>query len=60
MVSFIKRLHGIVTVSLYASLGGEICIVGGRWVVNTSGGLESKGIYILMYVTHIFIRCCIS
>jgi len=25
--------------------GGEICVIGGRWVVNTSGGLESKGIY---------------
>ena len=26
-------------------LGGEICIIGGRWVVNLSGGLESKGIF---------------
>ena len=31
---------------LHACLGGEICIIGGKWVVNTSGGLESKGICI--------------
>ena len=23
--------------------GGELCVLGGRWVVNPSGGLESKG-----------------
>lgn len=23
--------------------GGEVCRIGGRWVVNPSGGLESKG-----------------
>ena len=23
--------------------GGDMCVLGGRWVVNPSGGLESKG-----------------
>ena len=23
--------------------GGQMCVLGGRWVVNPSGGLESKG-----------------
>lgn len=26
------------------SLGGEVCRIGSRWVVNPSGGLESKGV----------------
>ena len=29
--------------TVYLLLGGEICVIGGRCVVNTSGGLESKG-----------------
>ena len=27
-------------------VGGELCVIGGRWIVNTSGGLESKGVYV--------------
>ena len=30
-------------VSLFC-VGGEVCRIGKRWVVNPSGGLESKGI----------------
>lgn len=26
-------------------IGGEVCRIGGRWVVNPSGGLESKGTF---------------
>ena len=36
-----------VNLSILPVIGGEICFIGGRWVVNTSGGLESKGIYTL-------------
>ena len=27
----------------FISAGGRVCRLGGRWVVNPSGGLESKG-----------------
>jgi hypothetical protein len=31
------------TYLLVVRTGGEVCRLGGRWVVNPSGGLESKG-----------------
>ena len=32
-------------VSIFVVVGGEVCRIGGRWVVNPSGGLESKGTF---------------
>ena len=39
-------------------LGGEVCQLGGRWVVNPSGGLESKGTTEATLCTTCFLKCC--
>ena len=36
---FVCKVAGI----CFVCVGGAVCRVGGRWVVNPSGGLESKG-----------------
>ena len=30
--------------------GGKVCKIGGKWVVNPSGGLESKGSELIVIV----------
>ena len=38
-------IYNIFLVSIFVVVGGEVCRIGGRWVVNPSGGLESKGTF---------------
>ena len=40
-----KFMYSVLFVFLFFVVGGEVCRIGGRWVVNPSGGLESKGTF---------------
>ena len=38
-------MYIVLFVSIFVFVGGQVCRIGGRWVVNPSGGLESKGTF---------------
>ena len=44
----------------FVCVGGAVCRVGGRWVVNPSGGLESKGEWDSLNILHKAFGCCLK